>query len=206
MDRVITRLDRRSASRPAPPPAATIPEENLPGHHPGVEQAMPPVSRLPNGPAEHFPFAFEPYQLLLGLPFGITPFTSGVTVGSTDLHIRYGPWSLHTSLDNVAGAETTGPYTFIKTAGPPHLSLVDRGISFVTRRSPGVCVRFREPVPGILPMHSGLIRHPGATVTVSWPDELIRLLTERRVGRGRARGVPLNRAARRARRSARAGG
>ncbi|MFP3901438.1 MAG: hypothetical protein ACLFXM_11325 [Acidimicrobiia bacterium] len=204
MDRVINRLDRRPAFRPVPPPAAVIPGESPPGRHAEVVQDTPALARLTHGAAEHFPFAFEPYQLLLGLPFGITPFTSGVTVDSTELQIRYGPWSLHTPLDNVAGAEMTGPYTLVKTAGPPHLSLVDRGISFVTRRSSGVCIRFREPVPCILPMHSELITHPGATVTVSWPHELMRLLTERRVGR--VRGVALDRAARRARRSARATG
>lgn len=162
-----------------PVPDTAVPDENLPGHHPEVDQDKPSLARLPHGTERRFAFAFEPYQLALGLPLAITPFTSWVTVGSNGLHIRYGPWSLQTSLDNVAGVEVTGPYTMTKTGGPPRLSLVDRGISFVTRRSSGVCILFREPVPGILPLHLGLVKHPGATVTVTEPDELIRLLTER---------------------------
>jgi hypothetical protein len=163
----------------SPVPDTAVPDENLPGHHPEVEQDKPALARLPHGTERRFDFAFEHYQLALGLPLGITPFTAWVAVGSNELHIRYGPWSLQTALDNVAGAEVTGPYTMIKTAGPPHLSLADQGISFVTRRSSGVCIRFREPVPGILPLHLGLVKHPGATVTVAESDELIRLLTER---------------------------
>ena len=38
-----------------------------------------------------------------------------------------------------------------------------------------VCLRLREPVPGIEP--TGLLRHPGVTVTVADPDELVRLLS-----------------------------
>lgn len=73
-----------------------------------------------------------------------------------------------TPLDNVVGAEVTGPYRLVKVAGPPHLSLRDRGITFATNRARGTCIRFREPV--------GLLRHPAATVTVAAPDALAEAL------------------------------
>jgi len=133
---------------------------------------------------QRFRFAFEPYQLVVGLPFGVTPFTAWVAAGPTELSIRFGPWSMTTGLDNVAGVETTGPFRLLKVAGPPRLSLVDRGISFATRRSQGVCIRFHEPVPGILPFGSRLVSHPGATVTVADPEALVRALT----GQGQAPG------------------
>ena len=95
---------------------------------------------------------------------------------SSELVIRYGPWSLRTELANVAGTAATGPYDLIKIAGPPHLSFADGGISFATRRSGGLCIRFHDPVPAILPLHLRLLTHPAATVTVEGAGELARLL------------------------------
>lgn len=155
-------------------PLDQVPEENRPGHRPAVEQDKPAPHRLPPGTERRFRFAFEPAQMLAGLPFGVTPLTTGVTVSSDTLHIRYGPWSLETPLSNVAGVERTGPYRLVKIAGPPRVSLVDRGISFATRRSEGLCIRFHEPVAAALPF--GLLRHPAATVTVEDGPELMRLL------------------------------
>ena len=88
--------------------------------------------------------------------------------------MRFGPWSLRTPLANVAGVDLTGGYAFIKTAGPPHLSLSDRGVTFATNGDRGVCVKFHEPVRGIDP--TGRIVHPGATMTVVDPDGLAALL------------------------------
>ena len=62
----------------------------------------------------------------------------------------------------------TGGYAWLKTAGPPHLSLVDRGVTFATNGDRGVCLMLRDPVPGIDP--TGRIRHPGVTLTVADPD------------------------------------
>ena len=60
------------------------------------------------------------------------------------------------------------PMSFgIKVLGPPHLSFTDRGVTFATNRDLGLCIRFHEPVPAIAPF--GLLRHPGATVTVADP-------------------------------------
>jgi hypothetical protein len=72
---------------------------------------------------------------------------------------------VRTQLGNIASAELTGPYGFLKTVGPAHLSLSDRGLTFASNRRQGVCVRFREPVAGMEP--TGRIRHPGLTVTVA---------------------------------------
>jgi hypothetical protein len=62
----------------------------------------------------------------------------------------------------------------VKTAGPAHVSLVDRGLTFASTGRRGVCIRFFEPVRGIEPL--GVIRHPSLTVTVREPDALQTLL------------------------------
>lgn len=125
---------------------------------------------------EIFGFRFAPAYRLAALPFGITPRFARVAVGDGRLDIRFGPWRLVTGLDNVVGAEVvSGPYAFLKTAGPAHLSLADRGITFATHNRGGVCIRFRVPVPALDPF--GLVRHPGVTVTVARPGPLVDRLT-----------------------------
>ena len=114
---------------------------------------------------DRFAFDWEPRYRPLGLLFGITPRTAHVEVSPSELHVRYGPWSLRSALGNIAGVEVSGDYSYVKTAGPPHLSLGDRGISFATNAREGLCVRFRDPVKGIDP--TGHLKHPGATLTVS---------------------------------------
>jgi hypothetical protein len=114
---------------------------------------------------------------LAGLPFGITDQSSYVDATDDELVIRFGPWTLRTPMSNVAGAEKTGPYRWWKVVGPVRLSLADRGATFATSSREGVCIRFHEPVPGGLPRE--LVRHPGVTVTVTEPDELVRFLDHR---------------------------
>jgi len=121
--------------------------------------------------AERYPFAFDTGHRLAGAAFGITPRTSHVELGPAGLRVRYGPWRLTTTLDNIAGATLTGGFGFLKTAGPPHLSFTDRGVSFTTNTRSAVCVSFRAPVKGIEP--TGRITHPGATLTVSDPQALL---------------------------------
>jgi hypothetical protein len=134
-------------------------------------------TRAPDrGTERRFAFVFDPVNLALGAPFGVTPWTSEVRVTSTDLIVRYGPWTLRTPRANVAGTTTTGPFDLVRIAGPARVSLADRGISFATRREGGLCIRFHEPVPAVLPLHLGLIRHPAATVTVEAAGELAKLL------------------------------
>jgi len=109
------------------------------------------------------------------VPFGVRPSTARVTVSETSFRVRFGPWRLETSMANVTGAELTGPYSILKTGGPPHVSFADRGISFATNGDRGVCVSFATPVQGIGPI--GSLRHPAATVTVEECEALLVLLT-----------------------------
>jgi hypothetical protein len=120
--------------------------------------------------AAQFPFAFAPSYRLAALPFGITPRTASVRVESGELSVRFGPWSLRTTLENIVSAELSGGFAFLKTAGPPHLSFADRGVTFATNGDRALCVQFREPVAAIDPTRT--IRHPGATMTVADPEGL----------------------------------
>jgi hypothetical protein len=121
-----------------------------------------------------FPFAFATAYRLPALLFGITPSTASVRVEDGELRVRFGPWSLRTPLANVSGGELTGDFAFLKTAGPPHLSFSDRGVTFATNGDRALCVEFHEPVAGIDPTRR--IKHPGATLTVAEPESLARAL------------------------------
>lgn len=121
-----------------------------------------------------FAFRFDPrYVRMLALA-GIRPERAGVDVGGGILDVRFGPWHCTTTLDNVAGVETTGPFKAIKAIGP-RLSLADRGLTFGTNTQRAVCIRFRDPVPGIEP--TGVLKHPGLTVTVDDVDGLAAALS-----------------------------
>jgi hypothetical protein len=124
----------------------------------------------------HHDFAFEPEYRLAGRMLGIGPDTCSVVVDDRYLRVHFGPWAVATRLENVAGASVTGPYQRLKTLGPPHLSLADRGLTFATNHHEGVCVRLVHAVRGIEPL--GLIRHPAVTVTVEDPAGLASLLSE----------------------------
>ena len=176
---------------------APVPEDNLPGHHPAEEQDKPDVTPLPKPRGKRaaakpkatpqqppaieqpqrrtFAFAFDVRLALAALPFGVTPFTTGLDIDDGELRVRFGPWSVRTPLDNIEGAEVTGPYTWFKVAGPAHLSFKDLGITFATNTDRGVCIRFKEPVAGLVP--KALIKHPALTVTVDRPDDLVAALT-----------------------------
>jgi hypothetical protein len=120
------------------------------------------------------PFRFDPAYRLPALALGITPRTAYVEVADGRLVVRFGLWRLDTALTNVAGHEESGGFAFLKTAGPPHLSLADRGVTFATNGERALCVRFRDPVKVLDP--TGRLRHPGATVTVSAPAALAEAL------------------------------
>lgn len=122
-----------------------------------------------------FEFAFAPSYRLPALAFGVVPATAHVDLTDDELRVRFGPWRLVTGLDNVVGAELTGDFHWLKTAGPAHLSFSDRGVTFATNGERAVCVRFATPVPAIDP--TGTIRHPGATLTVAEPQRLLDALT-----------------------------
>lgn len=116
-----------------------------------------------------YSFRFVRPYLAAAVPFGVRPAACGVRVSQDRIAIRFGPWRATVLLDNIAEVAITGPYRFLKTAGPPHLSLADRGITFATNGDRGVYITLREPIGAIEP--SGLIRHPNVTVTVADCDE-----------------------------------
>lgn len=115
-------------------------------------------------------FDFDPAYRLPALALGITGSTAWVEAGRAGLLVRFGLWRLRTGLDNIAGAELTGGFAWWRTAGPPHLSFTDRGVTFATNGRRAVCVRFHEPVRVLDP--TGRLRHPGATLTVRDPERL----------------------------------
>ena len=124
-----------------------------------------------------FEFAFARSYRPLALVFGITPATAYVEVADGQLRVRYGLWRLETPLANISSTERTGGFAWLKTAGPPHLSLADRGVSFTTNGDAATCVRFHEPVKALDP--TGRLRHPGATMTVADPATLEAALSQR---------------------------
>ena len=124
---------------------------------------------------EVFPFRFERCYQVAGIPFGITPATTGVRVTPSHLAVRFGPWSLRTPLSNIEAITTTGPFGMLRTAGPAHLSLTDGGLTCATNSKRGLCITFDTPVAGIEPL--GLLRHPAVTVTVSDCERLADKLT-----------------------------
>jgi hypothetical protein len=125
-----------------------------------------------------FAFRFTPSYRRAGAFFGVTPGRAWAKVGDGRLDVRFGRWRVSTPLANVAGTEVTGPYAFLKTAGPAHLALTDRGLTFATNGERGVCLRFHTPITGIEPF--GLIRHPTLTLTLAEVDGFIRALGPRR--------------------------
>lgn len=175
------------------PPVGAVPEDNLPGHHPAQDQDKPtgpppkPRARPKKTDVidltearqerveESFAFDFELRLRPFALAFGVTPWTTGVDVADGELRVRFGPWSLRTPLDNVEGAEVTGPYSLVKVAGPAHLSFADRGVTFATSTKRGVCIRFKQPVPALFP--GAALKHPGLTVTVKDPERLVEVLS-----------------------------
>ncbi|WP_372727075.1 hypothetical protein [Nocardioides sp.] len=118
-----------------------------------------------------FPFAFSPAYRAASLPFGVLPGTAWAEVEDDELRCRFGIWRLCTPLSNIASAQRSGGFSFVKAAGPARLSLADRGVTFATNGDDAVCLRFHEPVKAIDP--TGLLRHPGATLTVADPDAFL---------------------------------
>src|SRR5262249_40374131 len=115
------------------------------------------------------------------LPLVITPETTFVEIdrrGEPVLRARFGTWLLETPCANVVDTTQTGPYSFVKTIGPPHVSLADLGVTFATNGGSGLCIRFRTPVGAIAPL--GVVRHPALTVTVADVDGLARSLAASR--------------------------
>jgi hypothetical protein len=128
------------------------------------------------GKVRTFEFAFAPSYRLPAATFGITQRTARVDVGDGTFTARFGPWRVTTPLTNVKAVAVTGPYHFIKTAGPARLAFTDRGLTFATNNERGVLVRFHAYVRGLEPF--GLIRHRELTVTVADVEGLAAALKE----------------------------
>lgn len=124
-----------------------------------------------------FRFRFTRGYRAAARPFGITPERAWVRVSDDRLEARYGPWRAATPLTNIAGVSITGPYQFIKTAGPAHLGVTDRGLTFASNGRQGVELRFHQPIRSGGPY--GMLRHPNLTLTVDDPQALATLLQAR---------------------------
>jgi hypothetical protein len=119
-------------------------------------------SRMMN--TREYRFAFDRSYRWPARLFGVTDQNAIVTIDQDGLHARFGPWLVETPLSNILNASLTGPYHFLKTAGPAHLSFDDRGITFASNGQQGVFIEFADPVAGIEP--TGRLKHPNLTVTV----------------------------------------
>jgi hypothetical protein len=154
--------------------------EAIGGHGEHSARATREERAAPDGrpaPLERFRFHFDWRYRLAALPLLITPDTAFVEVdrrGEPLLRARFGTWLLETPCANVAHTTRTGPYSLLKTIGPPHLSLSDRGVTFATNGGSGLCICFRTPVGAIDPL--SVVRHPALTVTVADVDGLARSL------------------------------
>lgn len=132
--------------------------------------------------AERFPFAFDPRYERAARRFGVTPQRAWVEVSEDEMDAHYGPWRLRTELSNIARVAVTGPYHFLKTAGPARLGVTDLGLTFASNGKRGVLLQFRRRVPGIEPL--GLLRHGELTVTVADVEGLAGLLRTRAAAGG----------------------
>ncbi len=121
-----------------------------------------------------FDFDFDPAYERAARVFGITPQNAWVEVAHDRLVAQYGRWRLQTDLANVASVRITGPYRFIKAAGPPRLGITDWGLTFASNGRRGVLICFRRRVPAIEKL--GIVRHGELTVTVADPVGLVRVL------------------------------
>jgi hypothetical protein len=153
-------------------------------HGPRIDEALEPmpeavISGAPHEPeagaepsVHRFGFRFDTLYRIAAAPLGIDDDRAFVEIEDDRmLRARFGPWLVETPLANVAGACPTGPYSMLKTIGPAHLSLTDRGLTFATNREQGVCIQFRRPVTGLDPL--GVVLHPALTVTVDDVDALL---------------------------------
>jgi hypothetical protein len=127
--------------------------------------------------AIRFQFRFTDSYRMAARPFGVRPDNAYVDVDERHISAWYGPWLVQTPLENITGVDVTGPYRFIKTAGPARLGVTDRGITFASNGERGVCITFAEKVWGFDRL--GLVRHPNLTVTVDDVERLAEVLSNR---------------------------
>lgn len=115
--------------------------------------------------SQRFAFRFADAYRQPARLFGIIPANAWVDIDGDTLRARFGRWRVTTPLANISKVAVTGPYRFLKTAGPARLALTDHGLTFATNGERGVLISFHTPVRGLEP--TGLLRHPELTVTVA---------------------------------------
>ena len=125
---------------------------------------------------EQFEFEFDPRFRPILAAIGVTPATAHVTLTPDRLVARFGPWTCATSVANVRELCRTGPYRWFKVIGPRG-SFVDRGLTFGSTTKAGVCVLFRDAVPGLTPVD--WLRHAGVTLTLAEPERFVASLRRR---------------------------
>ncbi|MEX0848052.1 MAG: hypothetical protein WD023_09765 [Ilumatobacteraceae bacterium] len=121
-----------------------------------------------------FPFAIDPSLSTIGRLFGVVSARTDAQVDDEMLTVHFGIWSMRVPLVNIAETTVTGPYKRWRVAGGPRLSLADRGLTFATTTSRGLCIRFVEPMPA--PWPGGLPTITALTVTVADPEALAEML------------------------------
>lgn len=122
---------------------------------------------------ETFPFEFDPTFRVFLLGMGVTPGTSGVTLDAETFDARFGPFRLRTPVTNLKDVQITRDYRWYRAIGP-RVSRTDRGATFGTNTTGGVCVCFHTPVKALFG-----VKHPGLTVTVADLDGLAAAVTRR---------------------------
>lgn len=120
---------------------------------------------------QRFAFRFTTGHLRAARPFGITPERAWASVEHGEFSARYGRWRVRTPVSNIAAASITGPYSPLKTMGPPRLGVTDGGMTFASNHDAGVELVFRRPITGVEPF--GVVKHPNLTVTVADPAALL---------------------------------
>ena len=121
-----------------------------------------------------YDFRFDHRFVLVDRLLGITPNTAIVEFDDVSFTAQFGRWTVATPIANLASASVTGPYALAKVFGPPHISFADGGLTFATNTEHGVCIKFREPVTGLLPL--GLVTHMSLTVTVRQAGALAEMI------------------------------
>ena len=123
-----------------------------------------------------YDFKFDTHWRPLLAAMGVTPRAARVVLLEDRFVARFGPWVVRTPYANVREVCVTGPYRWYTAIGA-RLSFADRGLTFGTTTSGGVCMLFNEPITGLEPFR--VIQHPGLTVTVDDPEGFATALRER---------------------------
>lgn len=122
--------------------------------------------------SERFQFAVQPSWRVPLAAFGVAADRADLEVDEHQVRVRFGPWSMVTTRDNISAASLSGPFQWWKAIGV-RLSLADRGITFGSSLDRGVCLQFHHSVPLRLGGRPLPLTHPAVTVTVRDPEGLV---------------------------------